>query len=68
MDSDQYTTIRHNLIHRAFFGEKIDDLPAFLTSIGLRFADLNPKMSKEAYTYQIIDEKKWLFAKIKYGL
>jgi len=73
MNSTQYTIIRRGVIANAFFlteTEDKDDMTysVFLKSIGLAYLDPKPKMSREMSIYHIVDEKKWLFAKLKYGI
>jgi len=70
--SNQCITLRLKSVADAFFlvdsKEKEEmTFSEFLSSVGLKPAESNFKMSKEERIYQIVDEKKWVVAILKYG-
>jgi len=66
---EQYITLNIGSIGNAFFAEDVPEkeditYSEFLTSIGITTSCVTQSLA----VYRIIDEKKWLFAKLKYGI
>ena len=74
MESEiKHVVLKKSLIASVFLADDLfhnEDMnySEFLQSIGLTTASPRSKKQSETYIYQILDEKKWMLGKIKYGI